>query len=129
MRWMPLPGGAAVRGRALREVAEPVDFALVLASGPGPAWPYRRIAWPDFWIPRDRGDALDALREAHRRLGRGERVEVACGGGIGRTGTALAALSMLDGLGPDEAVRWVRQHYHRRAVETPWQRRWLREAR
>jgi protein-tyrosine phosphatase len=54
---------------------------------------------------------------------------VACGGGIGRTGTALAALAVLDGLTPREALRWVRAGYHRRAVETPWQRRWLETVR
>ena len=53
-------------------------------------------------------------------------MEVACRGGVGRTGTALAALAVLDGLPADEAVRWVRERYHPRAVETPWQRRWLR---
>ena len=48
-------------------------------------------------------------------------MEVACRGGVGRTGTALAALAVLDGLPPDETMRWVRWHYHPRAVETPWQ--------
>jgi protein-tyrosine phosphatase len=66
------------------------------------------------------------LREAHRRACAGERVEVGCRGGIGRTGTALAALSILDGLDPRAAVTWVRRVYHPRAVETPWQRWWLR---
>jgi hypothetical protein len=120
-----LPSGVLVRGRRLRDEVSPADFALVLAKGPTPSWPYRRIAWPDFWIPTDRADALDALHEAHRRAHAGERVEVACGGGIGRTGTALAALAIVDGLPPEEAVNWVRRSYHRRAVETPWQRRWL----
>jgi hypothetical protein len=127
--WLPLPGGARVRGRRLgepAEPAEPVDFTLVLGNGPAPAWPYRRVAWPDFWVPSDRGDALDALREAHRRAYAGQRVEVGCRGGVGRTGTALAALAVLDGLPPREAVALVRAGYHRRAVETPWQRRWLR---
>lgn len=55
----------------------------------------------------------------------GERVEAACRGGSGRTGTALAALAVLDGRTPREALTWVRGHYHRRAVETIWQRRWL----
>jgi protein-tyrosine phosphatase len=59
----------------------------------------------------------------------GERVEVTCRGGVGRTGTALAALAVLDGLPPDDAVRRVRTRYHPRAVETPWQRWWLREIR
>ncbi|MDQ3541193.1 MAG: protein phosphatase, partial [Chloroflexota bacterium] len=68
---------------------------------------------------------LDALREAHRRAYAGERVEIACRGGIGRAGTALAALAILDGMPGSEAIRWVHTAYHRRAVETPWQRRWL----
>jgi len=121
-----LPGGARVRGRRLAAPASQADFALVLAAGPAPPWPHRRVRWPDFWVPTDRADALDALREAHRRARAGERVEMACGGGAGRTGTALAALAILDGLPPPEAVHWVRRSYHHRAVETPWQRRWLR---
>jgi Protein-tyrosine phosphatase len=120
-----LPGGARVRGRRLGDPASPADFALVLGKGAAPAWPHRRLRWPDFRVPADRDEALDALREAHRRALAGERVEVACRGGVGRTGTALAALAVLDGLGPGEAVGWVRARYHRRAVETPWQRRWL----
>ncbi|MFC0006418.1 protein-tyrosine phosphatase family protein [Micromonospora siamensis] len=121
-----LPGGAEVRGRPARRAASPADFTLLLVDGPAPAWPSRRVRWPDFWIPVDRADALDALGEALRRAHAGERVEVACRGGIGRTGTALAALAVLDGLPVGQAVTWVRAHYHPRAVETPWQRRWLR---
>ena len=118
-----------MRGRRLADPASPADFALVLAGGPVPAWPHRRIRWPDFGVPSDPDDALDAFREAHRRAQAGERVEVACRGGVGRTGTALAALAILDGLTPAQAVTWVRGSYHRRAVETPWQRRWLRGVR
>src|SRR3954447_8841434 len=79
-----LPTGLRVRGRRLRDVRGPADFALLLADGPVPQWPSRRIRWPDFWVPTDRADALDALHEAHRRAQAGERVEVAChGGGAG----------------------------------------------
>jgi hypothetical protein len=124
-----LPGGARVRGRRLTDAAGPADFALVLGSGAELPWPHRRIAWPDFWVPTDRADALDALHEAYRRALDGERVEVACRGGVGRTGTALAALAVLDGLAPHAAVGWVRSRYHPRAVETPWQRWWLRGVR
>ena len=124
-----LPAGALVRGRRLGDAVPPADFGLVLGAGPAPAWSHRRIRWPDFWIPLDAADALDALREAHRRALGGERVEVACHGGVGRTGTALAALAVLDGLAPADAVRWVRGAFHRRAVETPWQRWWLRRVR
>lgn len=123
-----LPSGARVRGRRLRDPASPADFALVLARGPVPAWPHRRIRWPDFWVPLDRADALDALREAHRQAHAGQRVEAACRGGIGRTGTALAALAVLDGLSPPDALRWVRVGYHRAAVETRGQEHWLLNA-
>lgn len=123
---MVLPRGARVRGRVAVAVATPADFCLLLSSGPVPAWQARRLDWPDFWVPRHRADALEALHEAHRRAYAGERVEVACRGGVGRTGTALAALAVLDGLDAVDALRWVRSRYHPRAVETPWQRRWLR---
>jgi hypothetical protein len=124
-----LPSGLRVRGRRVRDAVGPADFALLLADGPVPPWESRRIRWPDFWIPTDRADALDALHEAYRRAQSGQRVEVACSGGIGRTGTALAALAILDGLPSQQAVDWVRANHHHRAVETPWQRRWLRGVR
>src|SRR5215211_8762041 len=121
-----LPTGPRVRGRRSSDTVSPADFALLLVDGPVPTWPHRHIRWPDFWIPSDRADALDALHEAHDRAQDGERVEIACRGGVGRTGTALAALAILDGLRPDQAVAWIRDNYHPHAVETPWQRRWLR---
>jgi len=121
-----MPSGVRVRGRRLSDTVSPADFALLLAKGPVPPWPHRYICWPDFGIPADREDVLNALREAHRRARSGERVEVACRGGVGRTGTALAALAILDGLSRPEAVAWVRDTYHPRAIETLWQRRWLR---
>ena len=121
-----LPSGTRVRGRRLQDPASPADFALILAHGPVPPWPHRHIRWPEFWVPADRDDALDALHEAYRRAHRGERVEAACRGGIGRTGTALAALAIFDGLTPRAAVSLVRRSYHARAVENPWQQRWLR---
>ena len=54
-----------------------------------------------------------------------ERVEIACAGGRGRTGTALACLAVLDGLPGREAIAYVRSHYEQRAVETRWQRRFV----
>ncbi len=124
-----LPSGRLVRGRALRrpvpEGPEP-QWALHLLGSAPPAvpWPSRWVRWPDFRLPADPADARDAVEELWRRSG-DERVEVACGGGRGRTGTALACLAVLDGVAPNEAVRWVRDHYARRAVETPWQRRYV----
>jgi hypothetical protein len=120
-----LPSGFRVRGRALSRDATPADFTLVLAKGPLPPWDHRLIEWPDFRTPRNTADAIDALREALTRAKAGQRVEAACHGGMGRTGTALAALGILDGIEPADAVAWVRAGYHPKAVETPGQKRWL----
>ncbi len=75
-------------------------------------WESRWIRWPDLWLPLDRGVAEQILRLAWHRAA-DERVEIACGGGHGRTGTALACLAVLDGLAPGDAVAYVRAGYHR----------------
>jgi len=87
-------------------------------------WHARWVHCPDFQLPTDRHDAEDALKEAWSRA-KDEQVEIACDGGLGRTGTALACLAVLDGLPPSEAVTYVREHYDTRAVETPQQRRYV----
>ena len=124
-----LPSGRLVRGRGLRRPVPPgpsPTFGVYLLGKPPPeaAWPSRWIRWRDFWVPSDRHDARAALQEAWERAAR-ERVEIACNGGRGRTGTALACLATLDGLPPDEAVAFVRRDYDRHAVETPWQKRFV----
>lgn len=125
-----LPSGRCVRGRALRKPIPPgptPQFAVhLLGRAPAPvAWQSRWVRWPDFLLPLDRNAARAALTEAWDRA-QVERVEVACAGGRGRTGTALACLCVLEGMGADQAVAFVRAHYHRHAVETPWQHRWVR---
>ncbi|WP_323379041.1 protein-tyrosine phosphatase family protein [Streptomyces smaragdinus] len=138
MTWSPgapgvltLPSGRLVRGRGLRNP---------LPSGPHPAfgvyllgheppavdWESRWLRWPDFRLPADRSLARELLREVWERA-EGERVELACAGGRGRTGTALACVAVLDGVPAGEAVAYVREHYDRRAVETPWQARYVRK--
>jgi protein-tyrosine phosphatase len=89
-------------------------------------WDARWVRWPDFRLPADRPDAEDALRQAWQRLDT-DRVEVACSGGRGRTGTALACLVALDAGPEEDAVAYVRAHYDPRAIETPWQRRYVRQ--
>ena len=127
---LQLPSGRLVRGRGLRhplpEGPRP-SFALYLLGRRPPAvpWEHRWLRWPDFRLPADRAAAARALREVWRRAAH-ERVEVACGSGLGRTGTALACLAVLDGVPREEAVAYVRERYARRAVETPWQRRYVR---
>ncbi|MFF4552162.1 protein phosphatase [Streptomyces sp. NPDC001422] len=127
-----LPSGRLVRGRALRRPlpeggTPPPTYAVhLLGKEPPPVpWEARWLRWPDFRLPADRAEARAVLTDAWRRTA-GERVEIACGGGRGRTGTALACLAVLDGVPPAEAVAHVRRHYDRRAVETPWQRAYVR---
>lgn len=86
------------------------------------------MRWPDFRLPTDRTDAASALHEAWE-CAADERVEIACSGGLGRTGTALACLAVLDGVPRGDAVAFLREHYSPRAVETPWQRRYVTEFR
>jgi protein-tyrosine phosphatase len=67
---------------------------------------------------------VPVLTEAWQRAA-GERVEIACAGGHGRTGTALACLAILDGVPRASAVAFVRAHYDKHAVETFRQRRYV----
>lgn len=128
---MTLPSGRTVRGRGL--LRPPVtgpdpEFALyLLGNEPSPfGWEVRWVRWPDFGLPADRLDARDALVEAWRRAAT-QRVEIACEGGRGRTGTALGCVAVLDGVPARDAVAYVREHYHPRAIETPWQWRFVRQ--
>ncbi|HEV7897750.1 MAG TPA: protein phosphatase [Planosporangium sp.] len=124
-----LPSGRLIRGRGLRRplpAGQSPTYGLYLLGKEPPAVPWRArwLRWPDFWLPADRRDAVDALREAWISAGT-ERVEVGCAGGRGRTGTALACIAVLDGVPAQAAVAFVRAHYDERAVETPWQRRYV----
>ncbi|GAB3827561.1 protein-tyrosine phosphatase family protein [Kribbella italica] len=128
---MKLPSGLVVRGRGLRNPAppglDPTFGVYLLGKEPPPVrWESRWVRWPDFRLPSDRDAARSAFAEALERLRAGERVEFACGGGRGRTGTALACLAILDGVPADEAVAYVRANYSSHAVETPWQKRYVR---
>jgi len=103
---------------------DPELGVYLLGRPPDVAWPLRWVRWPDFRLPADPDDALATLRDAFARAP-DERVEVACRGGRGRTGTALAVMAVLDGIAPAEAVAWVRRAYDPRAVETRRQARWV----
>ena len=120
---MALPSGRLIRGRGLHYPlpAGPLpEFGVYLLGKHRRPWGGSPdgCAGPTFGCLSTMPDALDALREAWRRA-ESERVEVACWRGIGRTGTALACIAILDGVPPDQAVSYVRRHYRRRTVETP----------
>lgn len=130
---MRLPSGRLVRGRGLRDGvpggALPEYGVYLLGKQPPEVeWESRWVRWPDFRLPADDRDARDALVGVLARAG-DERVEVACEGGRGRTGTALACLAVLDGVSPADAVAYVRANYHAKAVETLWQKRYVRRFR
>lgn len=135
-----LPDGTLIRGRGRRTPLPagcPPDFGLYLGRLPGrsggilrrpdrrPDWPATWIDWPDFGTPRDAAIAAEAIEHAYGLARTGQRVEVACGGGTGRTGTVLACMAILAGHPAEDAVTWIRQNYRRRAVETAGQRRWI----
>jgi hypothetical protein len=126
---MRLPSGRLVRGRGLSRPLPtgPVPTLGIYLLGDQPPavdWESRWLRWPDFRLPADEGQVLPVLTEAWQRAAT-ERVEVACAGGRGRTGTALACLAIIDGVPSSEAVGYVREHYHPRAVETFGQRRYV----
>jgi hypothetical protein len=128
-----LPSGRLIRGRGLRHPLAPGPkpaYGVYLLGDPPPAfdWDHTWLRWRDFWLPSDDEETRKALHEAWQRAPT-ERVELACKGGLGRTGTALACIAILDGVPRDEAVAYVRRHYRPGAVETPWQKRYVRHFR
>ncbi|GAB3348657.1 protein-tyrosine phosphatase family protein [Modestobacter lapidis] len=123
-----LPSGRAVRGRAVVRPPpagpEPEWGLYLLARPPMVPWASRWVRWRDFRLPADPADLRAALLEVLARAA-DDRVEVACRGGTGRTGTALACLAVLDGVPAADAVGYVRRGYRPRAVETRAQRRFV----
>jgi hypothetical protein len=117
-----LPDGSIVRGVRFdrsytREV--PPAVGVYLDRVWSPPWPHFHVDWPDFGVTADPPVFRAALVSLLARAREGERVEIGCLGGHGRTGTALACLAVLAGVPASEAVAWVRQRYCSRAVETP----------
>lgn len=124
------PDGSVVRGRpytAPHAFDGWPEFGLYLDPKWSPTWPAEFIDWPDFKLPSDPEKARQQIRAAHERAQAGERVEIGCLGGCGRTGTVLACMAILAGVPASEAVAWVRTHYRPDAVETPEQEEWVQE--
>jgi hypothetical protein len=120
-----LPNGVSIRGRGLRHPPPPglqPTLGLYLTAFPPSVqtWTSDWIRWPDFLVPLDWKEARSKLIAAYAAAIQ-QRLEVACSGGRGRTGTALACLAVLAGLEPWEAISFIRMRYHPGAVEVPWQ--------
>jgi protein-tyrosine phosphatase len=126
---LTLPSGRMIRGRGLLQPqpeGEQPTFGIYLLEDPPPHfdWESKWLRWQDFGLPHDDREVRNVLRDAWSRLA-AERVEVACLGGIGRTGTALSCIAILDGVPAKVAVRYVRDHYRSEAVETVDQERYI----
>ena len=63
---------------------------------------------PDMDVPGDPAAYRVTLDDVLARIRGGERVVVACRGGLGRTGTAVACMLVDGGVLPDEAIARVR---------------------
>jgi protein-tyrosine phosphatase family protein len=98
------------------------DFAVYLddrwAEDPEVTWPYQMVPWPDFGLPVNEVEVFDLVRDIHGRASSGELVEIACYGGLGRTGTVLGCLAIVAGVDAGSSVHWIREHYDHRAIET-----------
>ena len=100
-------------------------FGLYLDTRWQPDWPAEIIDWEDFGLPRAPESAAQTIGAAFECARNGERVEVGCLGGLGRTGTVLACMATLAGVPAEDAVAWVRSRYHEGAVETAEQAAWV----
>lgn len=128
-RLVTFPGGPSVRACSLADrLAERPDrdFGLYFDPRWSPRWPASVVDWPDFSVPADAEGAAREITAAFELARSGQRVEIGCAGGLGRTGTALACMAILAGVAAEKAVGWVRQNYDRRAVETADQQSWVR---
>lgn len=101
------------------------NYGLYLDPRWQPTWSADVIEWADYGLPMDSDGAVETICKAFGRAKHGERMEVGCFGGLGRTGTVLACMAILAGIAPGQAVKWVRDHYDPCAVETPEQEQWV----
>ncbi len=122
------PDGTVVTARSLAERRErdaDRDFGLYMDAAWRPTWDAHVIEWADFGLPTDPIQAARSIVAAFKRAKVGERIEVGCVGGLGRTGTVLACMAVLAGVPVNDAVRWVRANYHSEAIERAAQERWV----
>jgi Protein-tyrosine phosphatase len=122
------PDGTRVLASGWFERKDPAlfpDFGVYCDPMWTPAWSSVMLEWPDFGVPRSSSIADATIKDAFARAQAGERIEVACVGGHGRTGTVLACMAILAGVPISEAVPWLRSVYCPRAVQEPSQQYWI----
>ena len=130
-----LPSGRRIRGRSWHEpISEYADVTAVLTTATPEEFAQRQavgisrevvyISWPDYRLPSRPMQAREQLARLLERA-QEERVEITCGGGVGRTGTALAILAIMDGMDPEAAVEFVQREYNPDSATSHAQRGYL----
>ena len=119
--WFVAAVGATPSRRASAQPLRSISFE---DQPPDVVWEARWLPWKDFGLPADDQQARNLLHEAWVRA-ETDRVEIACLGGMGRTGTAMACIAVLDGVPATDAVAYVRKHYRAGAVETAQQQQYV----
>ena len=128
MATVRFPGGPTVDAVGIRDrwPDKPGrDYGFYLNARWAPTWHADVIEWEDYGLPAEPEATAEAIRDAFSRAEQGQRIEVGCIGGLGRTGTVLACMAILAGIAPGQAVEWVRNHYDPAAVETSAQEDWV----
>ncbi len=128
MATVRFPDGTAVQAVGILERLPDKadrDYGLYLDARWRPTWNADVIEWEDFGLPSDSEAAAKTICQAFGRAKRGQRIEIGCIGGLGRTGTVLACMAILAGITPAEAVQWVRHNYDPAAIETTEQADWV----
>ena len=123
-----LPDGTRVTAHSIfeRQQDDPRrDFGLYMDERWKPTWPAEVIDWADFGVPASPETAAKQIADTFARAKDGQRVEIGCVGGLGRTGTVLACMVVLAGVPPAEAVEWVRTNYNKAAIENAEQETWV----
>ena len=96
------------------QIASSDGFDFESAGSP---WPSMFIGWPDRGIV-SMEILAPAMRWAKAKLEDGGRLEIACQGGHGRTGTFAVALMVATGMSVLEAFELIRADYCDKAVES-----------
>lgn len=101
------------------------DYGVYFATSWSPQTWNCYCPWTDYGNPKYPEMAAKILVDVWKRARNGQDVEIGCIGGHGRTGTALACIAVLQGLSPEDAIKWVRKEYCDHAIESDKQEWWV----
>lgn len=126
--------GTSIFCSAVRDHAEGLtdpDFGLYADASWKPLWRNEFITWPDYNIPTNEELGLTQIYEAFWRAKNGEKVEIGCIGGHGRTGTILAIMYIASAEGEidgSQAYKFVKENYCSHAIESDIQEWYIKYA-